>query len=71
MVYCFIVDNNLTMESRCDSMSIIDVCKCAVEQFVMMFKLQGVAMQQFHNSLILLKTGNLCLFLVYDLVYVF
>lgn len=57
MVYCFVIDVSDSMNDRLDDgMTIFDISKCAVEQFIATFKAIGV--QQFQNTLLLFKTGN-------------
>lgn len=60
MIYCFIIDSNPSMSSISDSISYLDMSKCAIEQFLMKFKINN--QHNIEKSLMLLKSG---LFLLY------
>lgn len=57
MTICFIIDTNPSMKEITDSMSALDMCKCAVEQLLIKFKSMGMQ-NILDRSLMLIKTGK-------------
>lgn len=56
MIYCFLIDCNPSMSIINDSISSLDMSKCAIEQFIL--KLKGNNnFNNFERSLMLLKSG--------------
>ena len=53
MIICFIIDTNPSMKDVTDTMSALDMCKCAVEQFLL--KIRAMGLQTV--SLLLVRSG--------------
>ena len=56
-MFCFIIDTNPSMNDVTDTMSGLDMCKCAVEQFVLKFRAMGMQ-SVLDKSFMLLKSGQ-------------
>ena len=56
MIYCFLIDCNPSMCSLSDSMSQLDLAKCAIEQFLLKLKINNQL--SLERSLLLFKSGD-------------
>lgn len=61
MIYVFIIDTNPSMGHIHQSMSSLDICKCAIEQFIQKIRTIHTNLEK---SLILIKSG-----LEFDILY--
>jgi hypothetical protein len=60
MIYCFILDTNPSMAETTPAqpISALDMCKSAIEQFLLKLRATGAHSQSHERSLILMKTGE-------------